>query len=455
MHGTPRSYGRGVFTKAPRTMTPRQTLERLYAAAVAAADPYTTTREALRGISLGTRAWIIAIGKGAHAMARGAVEALTDMHRTPVGGVVVAPNEDAPWDLPLAHTAGDHPVPGARSFSAAAHVGDIVHLVRPGDDVIVLLSGGTSSLVAAPVEGISQEALVALFDALLRSGAPIETMNAFRRRVLRWGGGRLAQALRGARFTVLVASDVVGGSLEAIGSGPCAPDPLRAADLVELAARHRLTPSLPQEVRDYLDESLNGLRPETPKSTDAAFALVSTRIILDNRVAVDGLVATARQLGIREVHVAPNPILGGARSAGEAIARAAIAARAGAPPHASSGDTLFVWGGETTVRLGSNSGLGGRSQELALAAAEVLHLAGDAGAGVSILAAGTDGRDGPTDAAGAIVDATTWGKILASGRDATSDLEQHDSYHALDAAGALLRPGLTGTNVNDIVAALV
>jgi hydroxypyruvate reductase len=117
---------------------------------------------------------------------------------------------------------------------------------------------------------------------------------------------------------------------------------------------------------------------------------------------------------------------------------------------------LMVWGGETTVKLSNGSaGLGGRSQELALAAAEVLHLAGEAGRGIAILSAGTDGRDGPTDAAGAVIDASTWELARANGRDPLSDLERHDSYRALDAAGALLRPGMTGTNVNDVVVVLI
>ncbi|MEO7966824.1 MAG: DUF4147 domain-containing protein, partial [Gemmatimonadaceae bacterium] len=192
-------------------MTPSQTLERLYRAGVAAADPYAATRAALKPQQLGARTWIIAVGKGAQPMARGAVDALAQWHRSPIGGVIVAPNDDGLGAVPMPTIVGDHPVPGASSLKAADAVGDVTRLVRRGDDVVVLLSGGASSLMAAPVYGVPPVALVALFDGLQRSGAPIATMNAFRRRVLRWGGGRLAQALRGARVTVLIASDVIGG----------------------------------------------------------------------------------------------------------------------------------------------------------------------------------------------------------------------------------------------------
>ena len=436
-------------------MTARETLEALFRAGVAAADPYTATRRALDPNRLGARPWIIAIGKGATPMARGAIDALAECRRSPAGGVVVTAGERGGGAPPLHTVVGDHPVPGDRSLAAAEALGEVTRLVRPGDDVIVLVSGGASSLVAAPVEGITPAALAALFDGMLRSGAPIGTMNAFRRRVLRWGGGRLAQAMTGARLTVLVASDVIGGDLAAIASGPCAPDPLRASDLVEMATRQRLSSYIPPEVREYLDATSAGRRRETAKGNDPAFAAVESRIVLDNRVAVDAIAAAATSRGLSPVHVAFTALEGSARPTGEAIARAAVAAQVDIEPAADAG-ALLVWGGETTVRLGAgHTGVGGRSQELALAAAEVLHLAGEVASDVAILAAGTDGRDGPTDAAGAVVDATTWGRITRAGRDPHTDLERHDSYHALDAAGALMRPGMTGTNVNDVVLALL
>jgi len=438
----------------------RQIAEQLFAAAVRSADPRAATRAALEGITLGARPWIIAAGKAAVPMAHAALETLAAATRTPEGGVVVTASRDEAVD-PLLVVTGDHPVPGPGSLAAADAVGDVMRLIQPGDDVIVLISGGASSLMAAPTEGISVDGMLELFQGLHRAGAPIEVMNAFRKRVMRWGAGRLAVALQGAQVTALIASDVIGDDPSAIASGPCSGDHWHVADLVELAQAQRLWPHIPDEVRQYIDRTLLGEVAETPKPGSALLHGVTPRIILGNGDALAGVAQEAASLGI-DARVAPTPIRGGARSTGEAIARAAIAARSDRGPRARTPTPLttpcrfaLVWGGETTVSLGGHPGLGGRAQELALAAAQALHEAGAAGRGITILSAGTDGRDGPTDAAGAIVDGHTWSRIALAGRDPQRDLDAHDAYPALDAAGALLRTGMTGTNVNDVVIALL
>ncbi|MEO6446713.1 MAG: DUF4147 domain-containing protein [Gemmatimonadaceae bacterium] len=435
-------------------MPDRLLAERLYHAGVAAADPFAVTRAAIDASALGARTWILAAGKGSVAMARGALDALQAARRTPIGGLVVAHTAQhaAP---PLHLVVGDHPVPGTGSQAASDALARTVSLVKPGDDVLVLISGGATSLLASPVEGLSPAAMHALFEGMLASGAAIGVLNAFRKRVLRWGAGRLAASLAGARVHNLIASDVIGDDVAAIASGPCVADPLRAADLVELAQRLQLWPFIPHEVRDFLDDTLAGRRPETPKSGDLDALALDSRIILSNASALDGIAGAARGLGMSQVHVAPHAVEGFARETGDVIARAAVA-YAEANPGALGAGACLIWGGETTVRLGDNAdALGGRSQELALAAARVLAEGGAAARRVTILAAGTDGRDGPTDAAGAVVDAGSWGRIAAAGRDPLADLDAHRSYHALDAGGTLLRPGSTGTNVNDVVIALV
>lgn len=435
-------------------MPDRRIAERLYHAGVAAADPFAVTRSAIDASTLGARTWILAVGKGSVAMARGALDALQAGGRTPVGGLVVA-HSDRHSAPPLPLLVGDHPVPGPGSQAASDALERTVALVRPGDDVVVLISGGATSLLASPVEGISPEGMHALFEGVLASGVAIGVMNAFRKRVLRWGAGRLALSLAGARVRCLIASDVIGDDISAIASGPCVADPLRAGDLVELAQRLQLWPSIPPEVRDFLDDTLAGRRPETPKARDIDTLALDIRVILSNASALEGIAQAARAMPIPHVHIAPHAVEGFARETGDAIARAAVAYAE------ANGETLgagacLIWGGETTVRLGDNAdALGGRSQELALAAARVLANGGAAARRVTMLAAGTDGRDGPTDAAGAVVDAGSWARIAEAGRDPLSDLETHRSYHALDAAGALLRPGPTGTNVNDVVIALV
>jgi len=437
--------------------SPRLLAEQLFQSALRGADPYRATLDALEGRSFGARTWVLAVGKGALPMARAALDALARAQRSPIGGAVVT-SEHASDVGPLSVTTGDHPLPGEGSLAGAERIAEVVRLVRPGDDVIVLVSGGASSLIGAPVGEIHFDAMLALFRGLHRAGAAIDIMNAFRKRVARWGAGRLAVALAHARVTCLLASDVIGDDPASIASGPCAGDRWHAAELIELAQRQRLWPHIPDAVRDYLDRTLTGEVAETPKPGSAAIEAVETRIILRNRDALDAIARAGGAHGLT-VRVAPTAITGGARSTGASIALAAVAARANAPtqPLSAPCRLALVWGGETTVALEGTTapGTGGRAQELALAAAQVLHAHGARARGITILSAGTDGRDGPTDAAGAIVDSRTWSRIALAGLDPVRALDAHDATPALDAAGALLRTGLTGTNVNDVVIALV
>lgn len=449
------------MTDANAPASTRALAEQLFRAAVAGGDPYAATRRALERAALGARTWIVASGKAAVPMARAAIDALAARQRSPLGGVVITAERGASAD-PLPVITGDHPVPGEGSQGAADAIAGLVALIQPGDEVIVLISGGASSLMAAPVAGLSAAAMHDLFRELHRAGAAIGVMNAFRKRVMRWGAGRLALALAHAHVTCLIASDVIGDDPAAIASGPCSGDPLTAADLVALAQRERLWGAIPDDVRQLLDRVLAGQAPETPKPGLPALERVEPRIILGNRDALDAVAraAAARSLAAR---IAPTPITGGAASMGRAIAEASVAARRALPPRTAPPAPLSVpcrlllaWGGETTVAMhGVTAGLGGRAQELALAAAAVLHERGAEGRGITILSAGTDGRDGPTDAAGAIVDGRTWARIALSGGDPARALDRHDAYPALDAAGALLRTGMTGTNVNDVVLALI
>jgi glycerate 2-kinase len=250
---------------------------------------------------------------------------------------------------------------------------------------------------------------------------------------------------------VFVVSDVIGDDLASIGSGPCVPDPATATEVRGLLEDAGLWERVPDAVRRELLAAESGETAETPKPGDQAFARVTHDLIASNRLAVDAAAARAAALGLVP-EVARAPLAGEAARAGERIAATLL-------QHCGRGEIAqhsphfprrcFVWGGETTVTLGDmRPGIGGRCQELALAAARVL-----AGAPprVALLAAGTDGRDGPTDAAGAIVDGATWSAIAHAGRDPARDLAAHDAYPALDAAAALIRTGLTGTNVMDVV----
>ncbi|HEX6057892.1 MAG TPA: DUF4147 domain-containing protein [Gemmatimonadaceae bacterium] len=440
----------------------RGRLEALFRAAVAGADPHRFTTQALRrrlaDLDGARRLWLVALGKCAAPMSAAALAALERDGRAPSGGVIVAPSP-----IPSPHPAlevrvGDHPVPGEGSLAAARALGALAERVGADDAVVLLLSGGASSLAAAPVSGIAPEDQRALFALLLGSGLDIARTNVVRRRVARWGAGRLAAALAPARVLPIVVSDVPGDDAAVIGSGPCTPDPTRAADVVRLLAAAGLEARVPAGVRSYLLAAVRGEISETPKPGDAAFAAVLAAELLPHGVALDGAAAAARALGMAAL-VRREPLEGEAAERGVRLAAELLlmSRELALVPGAARTPLAVVWGGETTVTLpDAGGGAGGRCQELALAAAGAL--ARDARArpvALALLAAGTDGRDGPTDAAGAVVDATTWDRVREAGRDPELDLSRHDSYRALDAAGALLRTGATGTNVMDVVIALL
>jgi glycerate-2-kinase len=309
----------------------------------------------------------------------------------------------------------------------------------------VLLSGGTTSLVGAPQPGIAPDELKELYALLLRSGLDIRAMNRVRKRFTRWSAGRLARSLaRAGQVQCFIVSDVIGDDLAAIGSGPCVPDPSTAREVHDALVAAGLWDQIAPSIRDHLDRVEHGRMPETPKTGDPAFDRVESHLIATNRVALEAAARRALALGLIP-EIVELPIVGEAAKVGATLAHALL------KPTSVTSDPAhrhcLILGGETTVTIGAESGHGGRSQELALAAARDLR----GSAHATLLAAGTDGRDGPTDAAGALVDGTTWDRISAAGRDPERDLRHHDSYAALAAADALIKTGPTGTNVMDIV----
>ena len=434
----------------------------LFDAAVAAAAPAPLVERAVDALGLGRgrRVWLFAIGKAATAMATGACAALHRGLHEVRGGVIVAADPAPPPDGTLVSTIGDHPAPGRNSYTAAALLGESARGRTSGDVALVLVSGGASSLIAAPARGIGETELSQVNEQLLRSGLGIADVNAIRKRFTRWGGGRLALALAPAQTHCLVISDVVGDDPSDVGSGPCVPDKRTVGDVLALLDRQRMFGALPATARDLLLSMVRGVVPDTPRPTHPAFAHVSTRVIAGNRTATDAAAEAARTRGASRVEIVPTPLVGDAATMGGLIARELVAARG--EMASGTGRLVRLWGGETTVSIPMGDhkhpvrvGRGGRSQELALAAARALADAGDDATGITILAAGTDGRDGPTDAAGACVDARTWGTIAARGVDPAAALAHHDAYGALDAVGALVRTGATGTNVGDVVIGIV
>jgi hydroxypyruvate reductase len=424
---------------------PRDFLRRVYRAGVAAADPEIATRQAVQALDdLAQSTWIIAIGKAAHRMASGAADAVRSRHIGVAGGLVIAhePSRNTSHALPFVQ--GDHPLPGRGSQLAADYLRDLSDETTSGSDALVLVSGGATSLVGAPIDALAPADLRETFAALLASGADIDLMNAIRKRLLRFGGGRLALALQCRRVHCLIASDVLGNDPASIASGPCVADAGTARDTRDRARAAGIWNQLPESARRHLDAMADGSAADLPPRDHPRFASTSARVILDRTDAERGAAAAAQAMGAA-VEILRTPLTSEAAIAGERFARGLLSPTSG---------TGVIWSGEATVSLGTSRGAGGRCQEFALACAKALDAAGPSAAGITILAAGTDGRDGPTDAAGAIVDATTWATIRAHGIDPASALRDHSSYDALESAGALLMTGPTGTNVNDLVIAL-
>jgi glycerate 2-kinase len=424
-----------------------------HAAALAAVDPARLVRARLirdddrlgllapDGAVLATHRGPVVVvggGKAGLAMARAAATIAGPSCR---GGVVVVPEsggDSCAGGVRIAR--GSHPVPDAAGERATADVLAIAGRADGRTLVVVLLSGGASALLVAPAAGVALEDKAAMTRALLASGADIGVLNVVRKHCSRVKGGGLARAASGAAGTwTLALSDVVGDDLATIASGPTVADPSTFADAQALLGRWLVPADVPSRVRDRLARGAAGDVPETVKPGDAVLARTVAVVIGGNRDAVAAAVAAATSRGYA-TDVVPEPLAGDAAAVGRAIA----ARLRRLPP----GRAAVIAGGETTVRV-VRGGRGGRAQHLALAAAIAL-----AGAPAVVLAVGTDGRDGPTDVAGACIDGDTVRRAGAAGLDAGAALAATDSHPLLAATGDLVRTGWTGTNVADLVVAL-
>jgi hydroxypyruvate reductase len=336
-----------------------------------------------------------------------------------------------------------HPVPDERGVRGAERIAEIATAAGADDLIICLISGGASALLPLPAPPVTLEEKQAVTRLLLASGATIHEINAVRKHISRIKGGQLAGMAYPARVLALMLSDVIGDDLDVIGSGMTAPDASTFASAKAVLEKYAILDRAPAHVRERLEAGARGEVRETPKRDDPAFARVRNLIVGSNRLAVDAAAAHARQLGFHTM-VLSTQIEGENRE----IARmhAAIAKEIALYGRPLRRPACLISGGETTVTLRGN-GLGGRNQEFALAAA--LGIAGMKA--TVVLSGGTDGTDGPTDAAGAIAD----GYTLARGPDAEQYLAANDSYHYFEKLGDLLITGPTNTNVMDVHIVLV
>ncbi|MBZ2184894.1 MAG: glycerate kinase [Bryobacter sp.] len=413
----------------------------IFKAALAAANPYAATLEKLKPPRPKVRrVFVVGAGKAALAMARAAEKVLGPRIEA---GVVVTKYGHGGKLKRVRVLEAAHPVPDEAGLAAAREVAEICATAAEGDLVLCLISGGASALLPYPVSGIKLEEKQQTTQLLLACGATIHELNCVRKHLSAIKGGQLAHIVWPARLETFILSDVIGDPLDVIGSGPTVPDTTTFADAWEILYRYRLTDKLPPSVRLHLEQGVNREIPETPKPGDRIFARVRNHLVGSNRLSLYAARDQARQLGYR-VLLLSTSLDGEAREAAKTYA--AIAREVRASGHPARPPLAILCGGETTVQLSHHHGLGGRNQEMALAAAKGI----DGLPGTLFLAAGTDGTDGPTEAAGAFATGSTLARARQIEFDPEEFLARNDSYHFFKPLGDLLVTGPTGTNVMDL-----
>ncbi len=406
--------------------TLRQDADRIIEEAIRFVQPDTAVKKALRQRKLTGPVWVVAVGKAAWQMAHAAREELGEAIR---GGIVITKYHHAKGAIgPLEIWEAGHPVPDENSFAATRRAMELVRDLGERDQVLFLISGGGSALFECPL--IDGAELADITGQLLSCGADIVEINTVRKRLSAVKGGRFAGLCAPASVFSVVLSDIVGDPLDMIASGPACPDSSTCAQAREIAGRYGLR--LSEKARSCLDT-------ETPKKLRNVETVITG--------SVSQLCASAKKTAAEldyEPLVLTDKLTCEAREAGRDMAREAA-------KYSGKGRRVaLIAGGETVVHV-TGKGLGGRNQELALAAAIGIEGLED----VAVFSVGSDGTDGPTDAAGGCVDGATATRLRESGRPAEDYLRDNDSYHALAETGGLIVTGPTGTNVNDLTVALI
>jgi hydroxypyruvate reductase len=389
------------------------------------------------------RVKVAAIGKAALAMTRGLLQRVGDKI---TAGVVVCKHMDAdaysllPGQIQLAQ--GNHPVPGEDSIAGGKLLAELLADGEEDDLVVCLISGGGSALVTWPQEGVSLADLQALTRELLACGAAIEEINCLRKHLDRVKGGGLARLAAPARLVTLVLSDVVGSPLDVIASGPTVADPTSFTEALGILEKYGLLDQTPASILSTLQAGAAGRLAETPKPGDALLQRTQTFLVADNYRGAQAAVKRARELGFHSQLVTIF-LQGEAREAGGMLAGILRQVAMSGEPLARP--ACLIFGGETTVTI-RGQGKGGRNQELALGAVTGLDGLED----VLLAALGTDGEDGPTDAAGAFACGQMRAAAVERGLAVDAYLGENDAYHFFAEMHGLLMTGPTGTNVNDL-----
>jgi len=388
--------------------------------------------------------YVVGAGKAGASMAK-AVEDLLGARIT-AGQVNVKTGYTAPVHCIKLVEAG-HPVPDANGVSGTAAIVELLSRATADDLVLCLISGGGSALMTLPVPGVALEEVQTLTNLLLRSGAPIQALNTVRKHLSRVKGGQLARLAFPATVVTLMLSDVVGSPLDVIASGPTVADPTTFEDALSVLRRYGIVEHVPESIRRHMERGLVGDIPDTPKRGDVIFERVQNVIIADNAIAAEAARDRAATLGYNTLLLSTF-VEGEAREVGQVVA--ALVKEVLTHDRPVQRPACLILGGETTVTV-HGAGKGGRNQELALAVA--LSIQGLNDALVASLA--TDGTDGPTDAAGGLVDGKTVARGAAVGLSALAALDNNDAYTYLSRIGDLLVTGPTNTNVNDLIVAFV
>ena len=447
-----------------RKMSHKDEALQIFEAALAAVDPYQSVRRVLSfdddsltlqqdgaalRFDLGgiDRLHVVGCGKAGAPMARAVEELVGD--RISSGLVVVKYGHSLSEETPPAHiriAEAGHPEPDAAGMRHANEVVEILKGASKRDLVVTLISGGGSALWPLPTPPITLEEKIELTRQLLASGADIHEINVLRKHVSQIKGGWAARSAHPAEVMVLLISDVIGDRLDSIASGPFAPDTTTFGEALEIVERYGLGTDIPVSIQYHLWNGMAGKVPETPKPGDAAFERVTHCICASNAQALEAARVEAESMGY-QVEVIERPIDGDV-----SVASKAFCERLGQIAEQSSERPVcLIGGGEPTVILGRSPGRGGRNQQFALACAFEIQGKEE----LTVLSCGTDGTDGPTDAAGAVVDGSTIERCRSLGLDSRKALETRDAYPLFEQSGNLVETGPTNSNVMDIMLGIV
>ena len=446
-----------LISEIPGHPERKNEMEKIILSGLNRADPYQAVRESIRvsddaieiigldrTVGCAGKIFIIGAGKASIPMARGAAYILGNRLEKGVIITKVLTKEQIKF-LPqrIAVRKGDHPIPGLNSLFSTRELLATVHDLNEKDLVICLISGGGSALLTAPVEGVSLEEIQQTTRTLLDCGADISEINTLRKHLDLAKGGGLAKSIAPASMITLVISDVIGNSPSVIASGPTFPDESTFQDGLKIIQKYHLEEILPASILSVLRMGVNGQIPETLKPGDPIFQKTYLQIIASNQNAVEASLQMARNLGYQTTNLG-SELSGEARvlgtNLGLKLKTLAMGSKTGQKP------LCLIGGGESTVTR-KGDGFGGRNLEIALSAVEAISGLDR----VCLITLATDGEDGPTDAAGAVVTGKTSQVGMRLGIHPTEFLKTNNSFRYFEKVGGLLKPGSTGTNVMDMV----